>query len=343
MESKELSVKRERAAKLKHILSISNHAIALKTDGTVITCGENFDKQRNLGDIENAIAVSCGSSHSVVHFNNGVAKAFGGVLCEDNRTAISDWPHMASVICSPCDTAGIDLNGNVRFQGSGLFSNSSQWRDITMLAVGFTFMLGLKANGNVLSCESNNALYYNQSRNIKINTETWNHIIEISCGKEHAVALKHDGTVVACGKNAYGQCEVSSWTNIISVSCGAFHTLGLRADGTVVACGNNNYGQCNINDWKKVSGLAGSMWCDSSAAICEDGMVLICGNTSEIAEAGTWRLFDSIDTYDDECYNAKQNRTRLLRRQKGLCVHCGGHFKGFFHKHCSVCGQAKDY
>jgi hypothetical protein len=29
--------------------------------------------------------------------------------------------------------------------------------------------------------------------------------------------------------------------------------------------------------------------------------------------------------------------------KKGLCRHCGGHFKGVFRKTCEVCGLVKDY
>ena len=34
---------------------------------------------------------------------------------------------------------------------------------------------------------------------------------------------------------------------------------------------------------------------------------------------------------------------KFIRRNKGLCQHCGGTFKGIIGRKCSLCGIPKDY
>ena len=66
----------------------------------------------------------------------------------------------------------------------------------------------------------------------------------------HTVGLKADGTVVAVGDNKDGQCNVNDWLDIVAICAGDGHTVGLKADGTVVAVGDNGAGQCNVSGWR---------------------------------------------------------------------------------------------
>ena len=56
-------------------------------------------------------------------------------------------------------------------------------------------------------------------------------------------------------------------------------------------------------------------------------------------------LLQPIEDYRDsrlviqECHG----KIRAYRQSKGLCLECGGEFKGLFWKKCSVCNQAKNY
>ena len=135
----------------------------------------------------------------------------------------------------------------------------------------------------------------------------------VSVGSLHTVGLKSDGTVVATkytGDKYYdGQCDVQDWTDIVAVYTGSDRTVGLKSDGTVVAVGKNNGGQCNV---------------------------------------GKWRLFKSIETFEEEQKEEreearKQQAQKAQYRSQGLCQHCGGQLKGLFSKKCSNCGKPKDY
>ena len=39
----------------------------------------------------------------------------------------------------------------------------------------------------------------------------------------------------------------------------------------------------------------------------------------------------------------KEEILKKERRDKGVCQHCGGEFKGWLIKKCSTCGKRKDY
>ena len=98
----------------------------------------------------------------------------------------------------------------------------------------------------------------------------------------HTVGVKADGTVVAVGDNDYGQCEVGSWRDIVAVSAGTSYTVGVKADGTVVAVGENG------DDWREVS---------------------------------TWRLFQQLDTLEQERIDGriareKQDEEERIAREK---------------------------
>lgn len=56
-------------------------------------------------------------------------------------------------------------------------------------------------------------------------------------------------------------------------------------------------------------------------------------------------LFDGGSTAPcaNEIIEKARECERPIRREKGVCQHCGGSFKGAFGKKCSICGKPKDY
>lgn len=137
----------------------------------------------------------------------------------------------------------------------------------------------------------------------------------ISANDRHTVGLKSDGTVIAVGKNEADQCNVSGWRDIVAVASGHYHIVGLKSDGTAVAVGENKYGQCKVSGWK---------------------------------------LFENIDTLEEERDQKKRLEEKRIaeqkciieeRRNSGVCQHCGGEFKKklFQGLICEKCGEAKDY
>jgi hypothetical protein len=63
-----------------------------------------------------------------------------------------------------------------------------------------------------------------------------------------------------------------------------------------------------------------------------------CKNLS-IIKGNAKIFFNSIKLLD---IPAVGNNLRAMRRQRGVCEHCGGSFTGVFKKRCSVCGRPKE-
>ena len=48
---------------------------------------------------------------------------------------------------------------------------------------------------------------------------------------------------------------MDGWRDIVSIAVGNSHTVGLKADGTVVAVGRNYDGRCDVSGWKLFNSL----------------------------------------------------------------------------------------
>ena len=131
-------------------------------------------------------------------------------------------PDDDSINCSTMDGSGL---------ASGMALNTPGGNVTPMVAAGWHYIVGLRADGAVV------AAGYNEVRQCDV--RGWADIVQVAAGYWHTVGLKSDGTVVAVGWNIHGQCEVGGWTDIIQVAGGHVHTVGVKSDGTVVAGGWN--------------------------------------------------------------------------------------------------------
>lgn len=121
------------------------------------------------------------------------------------------------------------------------------------------------------------------------------------------MGLKADGTVVAVGYNEHGQCEVSSWADIVAVSAEWERTVGLKADGTVVTVGYNYRDRCDVSDWTDI--VAVSAGSDIVVGLKSDGTVIAVGLLNN-EYYNTWRLFNSLDTLEQDRADAKAQKIK---------------------------------
>lgn len=126
-----------------------------------------------------------------------------------------------------------------------------QWDEITAIASGDYYTVGLRADGTAVAVGENDSG--------QCNVENWKNITAIACGGSHTVGLRADGTVVAVGENEKGQCNVRDWRDVTAIVCRGCCTIGIRADGTVVVAG------CDELTCNAVKG-----WRDIVAVACED-------------------------------------------------------------------------
>ncbi|MBR6696273.1 MAG: TIR domain-containing protein [Oscillospiraceae bacterium] len=216
------------------------HTVGLKSDGTVVATGYNGNGQCDVSGWTDIVAVSAGNSHTIGLKSDGTVVAVGNN--KYGQCDISSWTDIVAVSASEYHTVGLKSDGTVVATGDSGYGQCdvSDWTDIIAISAGGVCTVGLKSDGTVV------ATRYNEDGECDVSG--WTDIVAVSASGYHTVGLKSDGTVVAVGRNDLGQCNVSGWTDIVAVSAGYDYTVGLKSYGSVVAVGSNSDGQCNVSD-----------------------------------------------------------------------------------------------
>lgn len=224
------------------------YTVALKSDGTVVTAGNNYYDQRDVDNWIDIVSVQAGDWHTVGLKADGTVVAEGGNY--RGQCNVSDWENIVAISAGGSHTVGLKADGTVIAVGSNKQGqcNISNWTDIVAISAGYEHTVGLKSDGTVVA--TGNTEYG------RCDVSQWTNIIAISAGGRHTVGLKSDGTVIAVGDSYYGQCDVFGWRNIVAISAGLYQTVGLRADGTVVARGSNGYGTCDVSSFTEIIAIS---------------------------------------------------------------------------------------
>ena len=230
------------------------HTAAIKTDGTLWTCGYNINGQ--LGD------------------NTTVSKS-------SPATTVAGGTNWKQVACGYRHTAAIKTDGTLWTWGLNAYgqlgdnttvsklspvttvAGGTNWKQVTC---GQGMTAAIKTDGTLWTCGYNkfgqlgdNTTVSKSSPNTTIAGGTnWK---QITCGHQYSIAaIKTDGTLWTWGYNFYGQLgdnttvdksspvQVSGGgTNWKQVSCGNFHTAAIKTDGTLWIWGYDGYGQLGDN------------------------------------------------------------------------------------------------
>ena len=310
--------------------------VGLKSDGTVVATGSNYHGECNVDRWRDIIAISANRELTVGLKSDGTVVAIG-----DNRNdqcVVSDWKNIIAIVTSGAHTVGLKSDGTVVATGSNYFGQCDvgNWKDIIAVAKGSHHTVGLKSDGTVVAIGNN--------KKFQCIVGDWKNIIAIATSDAHTVGLKSDGTVVATGSNVYGQCDVKDWKNIVAISTSYYHTVGLKSDGTVVATkyksiiekeeAEKHY---DVSDWKNIIAVDAGYY--YTVGLKSDGTVVVTSD-EKITDfkASDWKLFQSIDTLDDELAKAQEERLitkakaglASLENEKNLLQTELSNLKGFF-------------
>ncbi len=201
-----------------------NHSLGLKSNGSVVAWGSNYDDPMDVQNYSGQcdvpapnigfVAVSAGFyRHSLGLKSNGSIVAWGW-----NKDYTGQY-------AGQCDVPSPN-SGFVAVSGGSFHS------------------LGLKSDGSIVVWGK----VWNGSAYISAASPTPNQdFVAIAAGAGHSLGLKSDGSIVVWGSNEKGQCDVPSPNqDFVAIAAGAEHSLGLKSDGSVVAWGYNYEGQCNV-------------------------------------------------------------------------------------------------
>lgn len=240
------------------------HALALKSDGTVVAWGNHAAGQiavpANLGPV---VAIAAGGNVS------GVVKADGTVqLWGDAQSGILTPPAGLSNVRQLAIGGGNSTN---IYHALALKSDGTivAWGDntrnqatipanigtVAAIAASDRLSVALRTDGSVIRWGTTfaNAVPFPTG----LNDVT---AIATSGGAGHTLALKRDGTVVAWGNNGNGQATVpANLANVVAIATGSFHSLALKSDGTIAAWGSAGGGRLVAPPaLPRVAALAGS-------------------------------------------------------------------------------------
>ena len=271
------------------------HTAAIKTDGTLWSCGYNPYGQ--LGD------------STVTHRSSPVQTIAGG----------TNWKQVSG---GSYHTAAIKTDGTLWNWGYNIYgglgdststnksspvqtiAGGTNWKQV---ACGTYHTAAIKTDGtlwtwgyNVYGCLGNSTVTHRSSPVQTIAGGTnWK---QVATSYYHTAAIKTDGTLWLWGYNIYGGLgdsttltgrsspvqTIAGGTNWKLVSSGQFHTAAIKTDGTLWSWGRNQFGQLGDStitgrsspvqtitggtNWKQVA--CGSV---HTAAIKTDGTLWLCG------------------------------------------------------------------
>jgi alpha-tubulin suppressor-like RCC1 family protein len=228
------------------------HTVALRSDGTVMTWGDNHNGQLGVGStavysclvlvggLTDVIRLSAGYLHTVALKDDGTVWTWGdnqygqlGDGTKTDRTAptqVGGLPIIIAVSGGQYHTLALSSDGTVWAWGqntSGQLGNDTVTDSLTP----------------VLAVDPSNP------------AAPLTGIIAITAGGSHSLAIKDDGTVWAWGQNSGGQLGdttyissdlpvlVAAPSGITALSAGTIHSLAQTASATAMAWGSNANGQ----------------------------------------------------------------------------------------------------
>jgi hypothetical protein len=236
------------------------HSLALCSDGTVVSWGENFTGQLGNNNTTSrttpgavsttgilsgkvVVAVAAGSDHSLALCSDGTLVAWGS----NNVGQLGN-----NILPRSLAPAAVSASGALA------------GRSVVGIAAGGAHNLVLCSDGRLASWGSNNSGQLgnngiaNSSVPVAVSSGgvlSGKSVVAVSAGSFHSVALSSDGTVATWGENFSGQLGddsvisrrapvavntggILSGRVVSAVSAGRDHTLALCSDSTLVAWGS---------------------------------------------------------------------------------------------------------
>jgi alpha-tubulin suppressor-like RCC1 family protein len=226
----------------------TRHAVALRTNGDVVTWGENIYCQlgrttRGNHDgtpaivMRNAKAIAAAAEHALVLTADGKVYGWGG---------------------NPDNVLGTN-DGNDKCEGPELAQGLAD-KTVTAIATGYSFSVAVTSDGD-LYCTGDNGMGQcgaGRTGALKVFTkvaipELAGIVAEVRAGMFHTLIRTRDGRLYAIGRGLDGQLgngstrngfgPVTGMTDVVSFAAGTWHSVAARADGSVWMWGNGTKSQ----------------------------------------------------------------------------------------------------
>ncbi|MBR3816151.1 MAG: TIR domain-containing protein [Clostridia bacterium] len=290
------------------------HTVGLKSDGKVIAVGHNNKGECNIDSWSDIIEIGASSFHTIGLKSNGIVVAVGEN--DEGQCNIENWCDIVAISVGEDHTVGLKSDGTVVATGRNNYGqcNTERWSNIIGIVAGDDCTLGIKADGTVVIVGGKNTSYSSY------NTYSWKDIVAVATGCSSAIGLKSDGTVVAT--NVQEKYSPDYWSNIVDIAAGTFHFVGLKSNGTVMSIGNREGGCCDTERWSDIVAIAADS--DHTAGLKVDGTVVITGKKVTTIQKPLAKVYKYSNEYDlsdwklfDDFNNLENERKIKMAEVKG--------------------------
>lgn len=266
-QQEELSARR--AALPVGILDVGHrHTVGLRSDGSVLACGDNGFGQCDVGSWTDVRAVAAGAYHTAALL------ADGSVVCtgrsSEGQCATEDWCDIVEIAAGDYATFGLKSDGTVVCTGYSEYPAVSGWSGLDHIYSGSYALGALRGGTAFLSHEG-------------ARSEELKGLVALALNSGYAVGLRSVGTVASPGFEL-------DWKRVVALSCSGTGVLGLTADGAVLS---HYFRPGDAPDFSAVTdAVAIAAGGTHSAVAFSDGSVKVFGRSEEgQADTGDWKLF----------------------------------------------------
>lgn len=243
-----------------------SHTVGLRSDGTVVACGDNSFGQCDVSGWSGVIQIAAGAHHTAALLRDGTV-----VACGDNslgQCEVSEWRDVVKIAATDYDTAALLRDGTVVTCGNSDLSAVEGWYDVSDIFAG-TYSLGcLYSGGYILSThESGKAaqgIYASAAASsgyiIALGPDgsvfttadagrEWDDVLSVYASPSAVGAITSGGKADVDFFRDTPLPQLPEDKAAVSMALGGSHCAVLYDDGTVFAFGSSDCGQCETGSW----------------------------------------------------------------------------------------------
>ena len=191
------------------------HTVALRSDGTVLACGDDSFGQCQTQPWRGVKAVCAGAYHTAALLGDGRVVAVG--RNDEGQCETKEWRDIVAVTAADYATFGLKKDGSVVCCGFNDYYMLADWPRVTRICGGSYLLAALRENGEAL-------ISHESARSDELKE-----LVDVAVNTGYAAGLRADGSVVCTAA------DLSAWRDVVAVAASANAVLGLDAHGTVLA------------------------------------------------------------------------------------------------------------
>ena len=243
------------------------HTVALRSDGTVLACGDDSFGQCGVEKWQKAVAVCAGGYHTAALFPDGTVAAVG--RNEEGQCETQAWRDIVAITAGDYATFGLKADGSVVSCGFNDYYMLSDWPKVTKICGGSYALAGLREDGTaILSHESARSDELTGLVDLAVNTgcavglradgtavcaaaelSAWHELVAVDASANAVLGLDAQGAVHAHFFRTGAGEDFSAPDDVVAMAAGGTHCVFVRSDGTLTAWGENGHGECEVAGW----------------------------------------------------------------------------------------------